>query len=256
MRYNRPIMMLLIILALSCCIQNVIAEPPLPEGRPGYLLPFHSPYANQSIGKICENGGCFSVTDIYPTNWSFRKPPYFLNMSKYHAFLNISSDNGDKYVSEVWYFNNWEDFREQRERLFTFLAQHGMMSNITLDLSDALNRTNNTYYTGLTNKRISAIQYINATTSGYFIIFDTHFFPGPNYYIAYYGIIGSPDLQNYSSTLDSFMTIVPYFMEAGGTNTMNPGSPMAVPTRIPLPLVTPVGAVGIVAAIRKIRGKN
>jgi len=255
MHHNRSILLILIILALSCCIQNVIAVPPIPEGRPGYLLPLHSPYANQSFEKVCKNGECFSVNDVYPTNLSFRSPPFFLNMSNYHAFMNISSDGEDQYVSEVWYFNNWDEFQKQRERLFTYLVQHGTVSSTTVDLSDALNRTNNTYYKGLTNKRVSAIQYINATTSGYFIIFDTHFFPGPNYYIAYYGVVGSSDLKNHSSQLDSFMIIVPYFMEGGGTNTMNPESPMATPT-IPVLATIPVGAVAIVIMIRKNRGNT
>ncbi|AGB01381.1 hypothetical protein [Methanoregula formicica] len=249
MRYNGWILILLIIVTLSCTIQIVSAEPPIPEGRPGYLLPFHSPYANQSFEKICENGNCLSVTDVYPTNWSFRSPPFFLNMSKYHAFMNISSDSGDKYISEIWYFNDWDEFSHGREQILQYLNRSGTVSNITLDFNETYASTNNSFIEGFKIRQIDVIQYNSNSTSGYFIIFGSYYFPGPNYYIAYYGVVGSSDIGEQSSRLKRIMIIVPQFMNSSRSNVVNPEVPLASLPDAPIPLPVLVTLVELVTSI-------
>jgi hypothetical protein len=226
------------------------AGAPPPDCRPGYLLPYlHAPYINPS------NGDCFYATDTYPTNLSFRSPPFFLNMSENHAFMNITCNKtGDRYVSEVWYFTDWNEFRAQREALFSYLTQHGTLSNVSLDLSEELARVNNTYISGLKTRQIDAIKYENSATSGYFVIFSTSFFPGPNYYITYYGVVESTDLQQHTPQLETLiMTTFPRFMEHQ-TNVYNPEFPMASQST-PFPAGIILIAIGITAFIRAQQGR-
>ncbi|MCK9593712.1 MAG: hypothetical protein M0Q91_17060, partial [Methanoregula sp.] len=125
---------------------------------------------------------------------------------------------------------------------------HGDVSNVTLDLSEELTRTNNTYIAGLKARQISAIKYKNATTSGYFIVFETGYYPGQNYYIAYYGVVGSSDIQAHTTQLETLMmTRIPAFLE-GSVYEINPELPMTRST--PLPVIILIFSLGIVGLIR------
>jgi hypothetical protein len=173
--------------------------------------------------------------------------------------MNISCERtGDQYVSEVWYFNNWDDFRVQRERLFHYLNQSGTISNVTLtfEYNETLATYNNSHIEKLKTQRIDAIQYISNSTSGYFIIFDSHFFPGPNYFIAYYGVVGSSDLEKNSPKLKSIMIYVPKFMDHGVPTVINPVTSMDVPPEIPLPVIILLMALGIVGFIRELQRRR
>jgi hypothetical protein len=169
--------------------------------------------------------------------------------------MNISCERtGDHYVSEVWYFDNWDEFRLQREHLFSYLTQHGTVSSVTLDLSEELARTNNTYLAGLKTRQVRAIKYENTTTSGYFLIFYTDIFPGPSYYIAYYGVVGSSGIQEHTPQLETLiMTTFPGLMEYQ-TYEINPESPMTRST--PLPVIIIILALGIVGLIRELQRRR
>jgi len=237
-------------IAFSCLITTASAGAPPPDSRPGYLLPnLYPPYINQSTGD------CFNVTDQFPTNRSFRSPPFFLNMSENYAFMNISCERtGERYVSEVWYFTDWDEFIKQRESLFRYLIQHGTMSNVSLDLSEELARINNTYISGFKTRQINAIRYEDPTKSGYFVIFSTNFFPGPNYFIVYYGVVEPTDLKEHSTQLETLITtVIPNFLE-GESYVFNPEFPMASQST-PFPTGLFFIAVIVVVFIKSLRGR-
>lgn len=263
-RHSLIVIILLVFLGLSCCIQGALAGAPPYYDRPiSYIPRDFTPYVNQSWGNC-------TVTDTYPPiqkqpvvlkippdmsdsapNISDNPPPFFPDLSQDYALRNISCKKiNNNFISIMWYFNKWRTFREQRERLFTYLAQHGTMSNVTLNLVEARSGSNNTTNTtseNLSIRHINVFKYDSTITSGYFVIFDSDFFPGPNYFIAYYGIVGSSDVDKYLLNLESFLAT------RYSDDQFNPESPMDVPTQIPVPVAIPLGAVGIVVVIRKIR---
>jgi hypothetical protein len=221
----------------------VSAGAPPADGRPGYLLPnLVPPYINAS------HGDCLSADETYPAgSGDFRPLPFFFGMSGFHAFMNISCNrSGERYVSEVWYFTDWNDFREQREDLIRYLARHGMISNVTLSLSEEMARTNNTYVAGLRTRSVDAVRYESPETSGYFLIFSTDFFPGPSYYIAYYGIIGPAGPGQHSKELETLIvTAFPGMMESR-TYRSNPDTPMAAE---PVPVTAGIAIIASTIAI-------
>ncbi|AGB01382.1 hypothetical protein [Methanoregula formicica] len=263
MRYNRSILIVLIILALSSCIQGAFAGAPPYYDRPTFFIPRDfTPYVNQSEENC-------TVTDAYPPiqtqpsvltippdmsdsapDISDSPPPFFPDLSQDYALRNMSCNKtNDRFIAIMWYFNKWETFKEQRERLFTYLSQHGSMSNVTLTFAEARSVLDNTTSGKLTIRHINVIKYDSMNTSGYFAIFNSGYFPGPNYFIAYYGIIGSSDVDDYLPNLESFLAT------GYSDDQFNPVVPMATPT-IPVPTVIPFGAVAIVVMIRKIRGNH
>jgi len=245
------LVVLFVYIAFSCLTSTASAGAPPYNNRPGYLLPnLYSPYINQSAGD------CFTETDSFKAfNHPFRPPPFFPNMSVNHAFMNISCESsGDRYISEVWYFTDWNEFRTQREALLKYLTQHGTIFNVTLDLSEELARTNNSYVAGLQTRQINAIRYEDSTTSGYFVIFSSVLFPGPNYYITYYGVVAPTDFKNHSTQLDALMMATfPGLIEYQTQS--NPEFPMASqPTPFPAGVI--LIAFGIVAFIRALQGRS
>ncbi|OPX62880.1 MULTISPECIES: hypothetical protein [unclassified Methanoregula] len=236
-----PLLFLLII--FLWVVGPAIAGAPPAENRPGYLLPnLVPPYINTPYGD------CFSADELSRAgSRSVRQPPFFPGMSPYAAFMNISCNRtGDRYVTESWYFTDWDEFRQQREDLFRYLARHGTVSNVTLDLSEELARTNNTYVAGLKTHSVDAVRYESRETSGYFLIFSTDFFPGSNYYIVYYGVVGPAGLQQHSHNLETLiMTVFPGMMEYQ-TFESNPASPMEAP---PVPIPAGISVVAAAAAI-------
>lgn len=142
--------------------------------------------------------------------------------------MNITCNRtGDRYISEARYFEDWDEFRQEREYLFRYLMRHGTISQVTLDLSDELARTNDTYIAGLKTRHVDATAYESPETSGYFLIFSTDFFPEPGYFIAYYGIAGPAGPKEQPDELETrIMTTFPGMMESR-TYTSNPDSPLA-----------------------------
>ncbi len=227
----------------------VYATPPPPEGRVYYLLPNpDAPYYNQSIDL-----GLYGSPPVYNNGTSFIFPRLsgFRVMEDYYY-----PESGKNYRSEVWYFNDWTQFNTSRDDLLRYLQRHGTVSPTTLDITEELARTSDPYISGLLLNQIPVIQYTTTDTYGYFVFLSTNFFPGENYYIAYYGVDGMPDPVNDTPQLKTLiMSCLPGFVERRSF-TFNPASPPnSLPA--PLPAATTISAIGgssAVFAIRK-RGK-
>lgn len=263
LRHSLMVIILLVFLVFICCVPGALAGAPPYYDRPAFFIPDNfTPYINQSEGNC-------TVTDAYPPiqtqpsvltippdisdsapNISNTPPPFFPDLSQDYALRNISCERpDDRFISIVWYFNKWDTFRDQRERLLAYLIQHGSVSNVTLDLVEKRSGTDNTTNPHANNgsiRHITAIKYTSTSTSGYFAIFDSDYFPRPNYFIAYYGVVGSSDVDKYLPNLESFLA-TRYSIDQ-----FNPVTPMATPT-IPIPITIPLWAFGIIVAIRKIR---
>jgi hypothetical protein len=226
------------------------ATPPPMEYRSKYLLPaFDPPFTNQSMSER------FSARDAeLPANESMAEYiPYALLLSPYHAFVKISDNQtGDRYISDVWYFNDWAKFSAERDRLFEYLRHHGTVSTMTLDISRELAGTNEIPISTYRTRHINATVFTSNGTSGYFLIFKTDFFPRENYYIAYYGIQGSSDLSSSADIIKYFiMTSFPGFVEYR-TYEFDPVSPQATyPESSPylIPGMIFIGIMGVVIGL-------
>lgn len=235
------------VLLFSCCVQIVHATPPPPEGRSFYLLPNPTgPYYNQSIDLGFDVGSTYYDDGISSP---------FPHLTKYRAFRNFSyTKTGRAYISEVWYFNDWTTFKTNKDDLFQYLKKHGALSPIVLNITEELTRTNDPYITGLHAKHINATKYIAKDTSGYFIIFSTDFFPGENYFITYYGVIGQSDLVDDTPQVKTLiMSCFPGFVEKQKYS-FDPIIPTNQPAPLPVTLVIlAIAGIFFIAAIRKQR---
>lgn len=227
----------------------VYATPPPPEGRAFYLLPDpDGPYYNQSIDL-----GLYGSPPVSDNGTSSIIP----QLSGYWIMENYyEPKTGKDYRSEVWYFNDWTRFNTSRDDLLQYLQGHGTVSPSSLDITEELARTNDPYISGLPLKQFDVTKYSASDTSGYFVFLSTDFFPGENYYIAYYGVDGKPDPVNDTPRIKTLiMSCLPGFVNRQKF-TFNPATPWnSLPA--PLPAATAISAIGgisVVFAIRR-RGK-
>lgn len=223
------------LLLFSCCVLIASATPPPPEGRSFYLMPNpYEPYYNRSIDL-----GFYVGSMHYGEGISSPFP----RLSEYRGFRNFSFvKTGRTYISEVWYFNDWTRFKTNKDDLFHYLKKHGTLTPVILDITEELARTNDPWITGLRAKHISTTQYISPETSGYFIFFSTDFFPGENYYIAYYGVVGHSDLVEDTPQIKTLiMSCFPGFVEKQDYH-FDPTSPAT--QSLPLPSVLVILAIG------------
>ena len=175
-------------------------------------------------------------------------------LSKYHAFGNYTlRETGQRYLSEIWYYHEWDSFQEDRDYLFSYLREHGAVTPIILDLSDEIAGTRDPYISGLGTKQVRAYRYISDTTSGYLIIISTDFFPNQNYFIAYYGVDGRSDLSGEAPHLKALiLSVFPGFVEHS-TFTSDPASPQ---TPFAAPAAASVAAPFLLAAAIALRERR
>lgn len=214
------------------------ATPPPYEGRAWYLLPQPAaPYYNES-----NNLGFIDVTPpVYA-----EKPTRLPWLSNYHAFGNYThKESGTMYVAEIWYYHDWESFQTDRDFLVSYLGKQGKVTPVTLDLSNEYANTNDPSISALRTRQVNATRYISGTTSGYFIIVSTDFFPGDNYYIAYYGTERGSDLLEDTPRLKALiLSVFPGFVE----HTEYAFDPVAPKTTVALPATLCVAALLLLAA--------
>jgi hypothetical protein len=195
-----------IIVLILYCVLIVHATPPPPEGRAYYLIPGPvGPYYNQSIDLG------FSVSSPVLNEG---KSSFFPKLSGYWLMKNFTHQKTGKiYPAEVWYFNDYAAFNSSREDLMHHLQIHGTVSPVTLDISEELALTDDPYISGLRVKNLPAMKYTGPETSGYFIFLSTDFFPGENYYIAYYGVDEQSDLEDETHQIKTLiMSCLPGFI--------------------------------------------
>jgi hypothetical protein len=113
---------------------------------------------------------------------------FFPNLSPYRGYKKLTYlKTGDQYISEVWFFNDRNLFITKKGELLQYLKERGTVSTIPINFSQE--RDNTTIPWNVT-------QFESRDTSGYFIIYESSVYPGPNLYILYYGVVGSSGIEN------------------------------------------------------------
>lgn len=214
------------------------ATPPPYEGRAWYLLP-------QPASLYYNESNNLGFIDATPPVYS-GKPTRLPWLSDYHAFGNyMHKESGTMYVAEIWYYHDWESFQTDRDYLVSYLGKQGTITPMTLDLTNEYPNTNDPYISALRTRQVNATRYISGTTSGYFIIVSTGFFPGENYYIAYYGTERGSDLLEDTPRLKTLiLSVFPGFVE----HTEYAFDPVAPKTTVAVSATLCVAALLLLAA--------
>ena len=183
--------------------------------------------------------------------------PFFPDLSPYRAYKKfIYLGDGRQYVSEVWYFDDTDTFPIKKKELIQYLKNHGTLSNEILDLSEEFAQTNNTYLLNYGLRQVNATRYVSNETSGFFIIHPDRHYPGNNYYIAFYGVIGPSDFQDSVHPLKIFITTVAPELKMGGTFDLDMPDQPSISSAIETPLLVMLAGLGFFASFLLKRRKR
>ena len=120
-------------------------------------------------------------------------PPFFPALSQYYGYANYSrTGSDDLYLAGEWYFDDSEEFIQAESELCRYLEEHGRVSTVKLTISEE-------------TKSFAATKYECETTSGYFLVYKNTFGREGDYFIVYYGAVGSVDLSNQTPFLKALI---------------------------------------------------
>ncbi len=169
---------------------------PPPESMQVWYLP--SPdYPDYVSG---ENGSVVVVNEPFVEYFSLigeRKKgsssPFFPALSLYCGYANYSrTESTDRYLAGEWYFGDKKQLQQAESELYRYLEEHGRVSTVELNISRELR-----YAPRNAPKSFDATKYESEMTSGYFMVYDKPFVSyRADYFIVYYGSIGSVDISN------------------------------------------------------------
>jgi hypothetical protein len=208
---------LFVIIAISIAFFFIIlifghTSPPRFQDRAILMIPLFgnmsydpNPYSDLNI-PISNK---YAADRFIPDKLNEESPsPYFPPISKYHAFKNFSLLNSDnQYISESWYFNDYEELKTGETTLYSFLSRNGNISRETIDfieLVDPANRPSPTK-SSLKNYSYAMTKYESNSTSGYFVVAEKNVSLYNGYYITYYGTIGPSHLLEQSPHIKLLM---------------------------------------------------
>ncbi|ACL16959.1 MFS transporter [Methanosphaerula palustris] len=213
-------------LLLSSTLIGLVSATPPPPDNYAWWATTNTEYLNAS------DAGLFVETDGYISRQGNEKrPPFLSNVSDNYYYTNFTSPKtGEQYLTAVWYFRDWDGFIKEKDELHRYLQQHGTVTPVALNLSPELADSNSSDLVNLSRSEqwqaIDATQYESDETSGYLLTFVMDSYPGVNYYIAYYGVVGPTDMREEAHHLHLLaMTNLPV-MVLGHLYVFNPATPM------------------------------
>jgi len=124
-------------------------------------------------------------------------PPFFPALSQYCGYANYSRTGSDNlYLAGEWYFDDSEEFLQAEKEMCQYLEEHGRVSTVELNISKR---------SRYSPKGFNATKYECETTSGYFLVYKNTFGREGDYFIVYYGAVGSVDLSNQTRPLSHWI---------------------------------------------------
>jgi len=124
-------------------------------------------------------------------------PPFFPALSQYCGYANYSRTGSDNlYLAGEWYFDDSEEFLQAEKEMCQYLEEHGRVSTVELNISKR---------SRYSPKGFNATKYECETTSGYFLVYKNTFGREGDYFIVYYGAVGSVDLSNQTPFLKALI---------------------------------------------------
>lgn len=192
---------------------------PPPAGMPEWYIPgYDIKIENESIVKDRSVAEQFELIGNRIIN---KNLPYFPVISQYCGYANYSrTRSDDRYLVAAWYFEDSKKFLQAEEELLQYLEGHGRVSNMMVDISEEIKRSGkDERYKG--EIMFDVTQYENEITSGYFLVYNNPFGIRDDYFIVYYGFVGSFNLSNQTVFLKELIADGYYVNEPGTVGNLN-----------------------------------
>lgn len=180
---------------------------PPPEAMQVWYLP--SPdYVSGENGRVVVNETFAEYFSLIGERKKGSSPPLFPTLSLYCGYANYSrTESTDLYLAGEWYFDDGKKLLQAEKELCQYLEEHGKVSPVELNISRELRYA---------PKSFDATKYESEITSGYFLVYEKPFVSyRDDYFIVYYGTIGSVDLSNQTPFLKALIADGYYLCESG-----------------------------------------
>ena len=200
-----------------CFILDFVAiGPGLPPsaGMPEWYVP--------GCGSRMENGTLIEVRsvaehfELIGDRIIDESPSCFPAVSQYCGYANCRrTGSDDQYLIASWYFDDSKKFSRAEVDLYQYLEERGRVSTVELNISEDLKRLGKEREH--TPEKFNVTGYESETTSGYFLVYKNPF--GRNmdeFFIVYYGSMGSVDLPNQTPFLKELIADG-YYLNVPGT---------------------------------------
>lgn len=122
-------------------------------------------------------------------------------------YCNAGKYSGGKFIN-VWYFDDESEFLKGEDILYRYLEEGGNLSqqklNISAELKEVIRRREAkiSYSETFGPHSFNTTEYESPETSGYFLVYKRPFLKGrEDYFIAYYGIMGTTNLTEETPAL-------------------------------------------------------
>jgi len=189
---------------------------PPPEGMAQWYVP--------GSGTRMENGTLIEVWsvaehfELINDRIIGESPSYFPEVSQYCGYANCRRiGSNDQYLIAAWYFDDEKKFLQSERDLYQYLEKHGRVSTVELDITEEINGE-----TKSGPKRFDATKYESEITSGYFLVYKKPFLESrDDYFIVYYGAMGSVDLSKQRPLLKELIAESYYLKESGTIGGLN-----------------------------------
>ncbi len=201
---------------------------PPPAGMPNWYIPGTGILMGENGTPVIKNGTPVlgrSVAEHFELIGDRMKghPSCLPAISQYCGYANYTrTGSDDRYLIAAWYFNDSKNFLQAEENLYQYLEEYGRVSTVELDMGEEMDeeikRRESRLVWGPTfgPKRFNATEYESETTSGFFLVYKKPFLAGrDDYFIVYYGLMGSVNLSNQTSFLKELITDGYYLNEPG-----------------------------------------
>ena len=143
-------------------------------------------------------------------------PPLFPAVSQYCGYADYTrAGSDDSYLVIAWYFNDLKKFLQVEEELYQYLEVNGQVSTVELNINEEIERFGKEERYGL--KIFNVTKYESEITSGYFLVYKKPFglVERDDYFIVYYGSMGSVDLSGQTPHLKELIAYEYYLQEPG-----------------------------------------
>ena len=174
---------------------------PPPEAMQVWYLP--SPdYVSGENGSVVVNETFAEYFSLIGERKKGSSPPFFPALSQYCGYANYSrTKSTDRYHAGEWYFGDKKQLQQAEKELYRYLEEHGRVFTVELNISRELR-----YAPKNAPKSFDATKYESEMTSGYFLVYEKPFVSyRADYFIVYYGSIGSVDLSNQTPFLKALI---------------------------------------------------
>ena len=188
---------------------------PPPAGMPEWYVPGCGIQMTEN-GTLIEVRSVAEHFELIGDRIIDESPSCFPAISQYCGYVNCRrTGSDDQYLIAAWYFDDNKKFARAEEELYHYLKEHGEVYAVELNISEDLKRLGKEREH--TPEKFNVTGYESETTSGYFLVYKNPFGRDMDeFFIVYYGSMGSVDLPNQTPFLKELIADG-YYLHVPGT---------------------------------------